>query len=355
MYEVFQKANEIARNLGQVDIRNYALRNPQKLSSDMLKLVLDQYQFLRKMHEKVPVWAENTLLLGASSVNIEQSTSQEVAEWKFNNLALKKTADLTGGFGVDSFFLSSHSLEHTYCEINTTLFKTVIFNFEKLGKSNVNFKNCGAEIFIQSSHEYFDLIYLDPDRRNSENSRMVRIEDCSPSLPQIQSRLLEISEEVWVKYSPLLDISRALTQLQNVFEVVIIAVKNEVKELIFKMNLKKKVSQPIIRAVNLLPDARIQEFTFQPGDEKEARATFGIPEGYLYEPNAAILKSGAFQLVATRYALKKLAPSSHFYSSEKLVDDFPGKIFRIHHMMSPTPKNMKTLAGTGWNIISRNI
>ncbi len=352
--EVLKKANEIARGLGQIDLRDYALKNPEKLSPELLRLVLEQYSFIQKLSQKVPSWHRNPEILGASLVNIAQSTSEDVARWKFHKLSTRHTADLTGGFGIDSFFLSNSSENHVLCEVNTELLEVVRHNFGLLGKTNVTFRNESAEEFIHNTTQQFDLIYLDPDRRSSVTNKLVRIEDCSPDLTQIHEQLRNLAPEIWVKYSPLLDISRALTQLPGVFEVMIIAVKNDVKELLFKLGNGVLPENPMIRAVNITGPHAVREFSFHLNEEKESTAQTGPVSNYLYEPNNAVLKSGAFNLLAKKFGLTKMAVNSHFYSSEHVISDFPGRVFHISDVFSPAEKNLKPFRNTGWNIIARN-
>ena len=348
-----QKANAEARKLGTIDIREYALRNPQKWPSGFLQEVLSQYQFLKKLELKLPLLAQQAELLGAENINIEQSTSEEVARFKFNGLRLKNTLDLTGGFGIDSYFLSHQSERHIYCETNENLVPVVKYNFQKLGISNTVFFQKEAEEYLKETKESFDLIYLDPDRRNAENSKLVLIEVCSPNVLDLQEIFLQTGKEVWVKYSPLLDITRAANQLQGVYEILIIAVKNDVKEILFKIKPNISTSAYRIRAVNLNTRTS-QEFEFSKDQEIQANATLGEVSNFLYEPNAALMKSGAFNLISERFQLKKLATHTHYYSADFCLTDFPGKVFKVNGVWNPSQKNLKKWAGEAFHVLARN-
>ncbi|RYG00229.1 MAG: hypothetical protein EOO07_35735 [Chitinophagaceae bacterium] len=77
-----------------------------------------------------------------------------------------------------------------------------------------------------------------------------------------------------------------------------------------------------------------------------------IPKGYLYEPDVALLKSGAFNYIAEKYNLQKLHQHSQLYFSDVFKADFLGRIFEIEAICSVSElKKMSTLSG---NVIVRN-
>ena len=62
----------------------------------------------------------------------------------------------------------------------------------------------------------------------------------------------------------------------------------------------------------------------------------------MYEPNASILKAGAFKSVAKQFHIQKLHVNSHLYTSDNLIPDFPGRIFEVKDWFTPNKKNIKT-------------
>ena len=64
---------------------------------------------------------------------------------------------------------------------------------------------------------------------------------------------------------------------------------------------------------------------------------------YLYEPNAALMKAGAFRCLTEAYGIEKLHPSSHLYTSSRLIPDFPGRTFRIEGWCGWGKKEAKAL------------
>ena len=346
-------ANSDARKLGEINPVEFALKNPDHWSSDYIKLVLTQYQFLGKLALKLPEWAKQPGILGAENVNIEQASSKLTARHKFQNLKGKRAADLTGGFGIDSYFLSQNFEIVEYCEPNPYLFEVVKHNFKMLGVDNVNFHCCTAEEFLAQNIAEFDLIYLDPDRRSEKSNKLVLIEHCQPNLIEIQESLLKISSKILIKFSPLLDIKLALTSLKNVANATVLAVKNDVKELLFELSESTPLEDINLCTVNFNSE-KAQVFKLGLAEEENANVSYAEPLNYLYEPNAAIMKSGAFKAVSERFGLAKIAPNSHFYTSEKLIEDFPGRILKILETKAASGKALKKWKNTKVNVISRN-
>ena len=129
------------------------------------------------------------------------------------------------------------------------------------------------------------------------------------------------TSRILLKTSPLIDIDATIRQLtytgiSAVSAVHVVAVQGEVKEVLLVIDGQTDVAvDTTISAVNLLPD-RVLTLSFGRDEERGADVvTLGNPLQYLYEPNAAVLKAGAFRLMASRFSLVKLAPNSHLYTS----------------------------------------
>ena len=280
------------------------------------------------------------------NLNLEQASSQSTAEFKADNLNGKKFLDLTCGFGIDAYFLSRNFEEITLVEKNPELLDLVKHNWEILNKK-ATFVNENLEHFLAKNSERFDVIYLDPARRDSEKNKKFLLEDLSPNLLEIQDQLLEISSQIIIKLSPLIDISYLISVLKNVAKIQIIAVRNEVKELIVFLEKARKGDDVEISCINLESDDA--EFAFQFKEEKTAVSAFSEPQQFLYIPNNAVLKSGAFNLVSQFFNGKKLHPNTHFYTSDKRIERFPGRILEINMIDS---KHIRK--GEKYNIISKN-
>lgn len=335
--------NYINANL-ETDLHSLLLKKSPFSEVSMQEMV-QQIKGKKVAHRKFPFLLKENIVF-PPNLNLEQASSQSTAEFKAENLNGKKFLDLTCGFGIDAYFLSQNFEEITLVEKNPELLDLVKHNWKILNKT-ATFVNENLEHFLAKNSERFDVIYLDPARRDSEKNKKFLLEDLSPNLLKIQDQLLEISSQIIIKLSPLIDISYLISVLKNVAKIQIIAVRNEVKELIVFLEKARKGDDVEISCINLESDDA--EFAFQFKEEKTAVSAFSEPQQFLYIPNNAVLKSGAFNLISQFFNGKKLHPNTHFYTSDKRIERFPGRILEINMIDS---KHIKK--GEKYNIISKN-
>ena len=335
--------NYINANL-ETDLHSLLLKKSPFSEVSMQEMV-QQIKGKKVAQRKFPFLLKENIVF-PPNLNLEQASSQSTAEFKADNLNGKKFLDLTCGFGIDAYFLSQNFEEITLVEKNAELLDVVKHNWEILNKK-ATFVNENLEHFLAKNSDRFDVIYLDPARRDSEKNKKFLLEDLSPNLLEIQDQLLEISSQIIIKLSPLIDISYLISVLKNVAKIQIIAVRNEVKELIVFLEKARKGDDVEISCINLESDDA--EFTFQFKEEKTAVSAFSEPQQFLYIPNNAVLKSGAFNLVSQFFNGKKLHPNTHFYTSDKRIERFPGRVLEINMIDS---KHIRK--GEKYNIISKN-
>lgn len=280
------------------------------------------------------------------NLNLEQASSQATAEYKAENVSGKSFVDLTSGFGIDAYFLSQNFEEVFLVEQNPELLEIVQHNWKILGKKAIFFNNT-LENFLAENQRKFDLIYLDPARRDANKNKKFLLEDLSPNLLEIQENLLQTAPKILVKLSPLIDISYLISVLPNISEIQIIAVRNEVKELVVLLETEKSAVSPKIICTNLESEDAVFSFNYQ--EEKEAIPKFFEPLKYLYIPNNSVLKSGGFNVLAQKCNLEKLAPNTHFYTSDNFKENFPGRVLEVEIINSSQIKK-----GEKYNIISKN-
>jgi SAM-dependent methyltransferase len=335
--------NYINANL-ETDLHSLLLKKSPFSEVSMQEMV-QQIKGKKVAHRKFPFLLKENIVF-PPNLNLEQASSQSTAEFKAENLNGKKFLDLTCGFGIDAYFLSQNFGEITLVEKNPELLDLVKHNWKILNKK-ATFVNENLEHFLAKNSESFDVIYLDPARRDSEKNKKFLLEDLSPNLLEIQDQLLEISSQIIIKLSPLIDISYLISVLKNVAKIQIIAVRNEVKELIVFLEKARKGDDVEISCINLESDDA--EFAFQFKEEKTAVSAFSEPQQFLYIPNNAVLKSGAFNLISQFFNGKKLHPNTHFYTSDKRIERFPGRVLEINMIDS---KHIRK--GEKYNIISKN-
>ena len=278
-------------------------------------------------------------------LNLEQSSSEKTAFYKSEILKGEKFIDLTSGFGIDAYYLSKKFKEITLVEQNKELLDIVKHNWSILDKKG-SFINEKLEDFLRENNENFDVIYLDPARRDQNKNKVFLLEDLSPNILEIQDQLLFISEQVIIKLSPLIDLKYLISVLKNIFKIEIIAVRNDVKEIV--VFLSKNYSGEIMcNCVNL--ESGEKDFSFEINAEKNAQAEYAEPQQFIYIPNNTILKAGIFNLISSQFKLKKLHPNTHLYTSDIKISDFPGRVLEMKVIDSKDIKKKEQ-----FNLISKN-
>lgn len=317
---------------------------------------LQQIEGRERTADKLPTFASIPDWWYPVRLSCEQCSSELTARYKaslLSPLALgegkeERFLDLTGGYGVDTYFLSEQFSHTDYVEQNEELCRIAAHNFALSQKSKVErqklsiaIHNTTAEDFLLSSpcgEAGWGLIFLDPARRDSHGSKVFRLEECTPNVVELLPTLLAHSKRLLIKLSPMLDLTQAVTSLSQVnWDIHIVAIKNEVKEVLL---LSGGTGQ--ITTIDLAQ--KDQAFVFT--REEEQHCGLDIRDGklanYLYEPNAAILKAGAYKLVAQRFGLHKLDVNTHLYTSRQFIENFPGRVWRITEKQNLKQANVLT-------------
>ena len=302
-----------------------------------VSLALRQIAARQLLQKKVPQWAENEDLLFPVHLSIEQCSSEAAAKYKAGLLEGQTFADLTGGLGVDTFYISQHFQQTDYVEMQTELCDLARHNFAIL-KANVKVLNETAEDYLEHC-EPKDCIFIDPARRDEHGRKTVSISDCTPDVAALQDLLRQKAKRVLIKLSPMLDISKALEELCHVKEVHVVAVANECKELDLIMERDYQGEVHFV-CVNLMTNQ--QELCFTMAEERNSttRLADGVMK-YLYEPNPALMKAGCFKLLTACFDVYKLHRNSNLYTSDRLILDFPGRVFEVQDW-APYNKKIKS-------------
>lgn len=278
-------------------------------------------------------------------LNLEQSSSEKTALYKSEILSGNTFIDLTSGFGIDAYYLSQNFDDITLIEQNTELLEIVEHNWNILGR-RAKFINRKLEDFLAENKENFDVIYLDPARRDQNKNKVFLLEDLSPNILEIQKKLQSISSLIVIKLSPLIDLKYLISVLPGISRIDIIAVKNDVKEVVVFLS-NENTAKMICNCVNL--ESGESTFSFIFGEEENAQSEYSEPEKFIYIPNNSILKAGIFNLISEKCRVKKLHPNTHIYTSSEKIDDFPGRVFEMETVDSKKIKKKEQ-----YNIISKN-
>jgi 16S rRNA G966 N2-methylase RsmD len=335
------------------------------LETDIFQLILKKQLFTKvsnkeiavqitskfKSKKKLPNWFATTNIYFPNKINIEQTSSEQTAKFKSSLVKGENMIDCTGGFGIDSYYFSKSFNSVIYLEKDKSLFNITRLNSEKFGIKNTLHLNEDGIEYAKKSKKKFDLIYIDPSRRNETSKKVHFLNECDPVVDLNLIKQLDNFSTILIKCSPIIDIKKTIKDLIFVNEVFIVGIKNEVKEVLFKL-YKFREFDINFRCVDLSNRKADFSFNYKEVNNKTDKS-FSEIKKYLYEPNSMILKSGAFNLVSKRFNLNKLNPNTHLYTSDKLID-FPGRIFKVIKTVNYTTKNLKELNFKNANISTRN-
>ena len=343
------------------EVREFLKENENKSATDIIlkgspftgitsQELAQQLIGLQKTKKKLPTWYAANKVLFPPSLNLEQTSSEETAKYKSELVSGDILVDSTGGFGIDSFYFAKKMKQVIHCDLNKELQELANFNFKNLEVKNISsYNDDGIKTALKT--ENVDWLYIDPSRRNDVKGKVFFLNDCLPNVPEIQEACFEKTPNIMVKTAPILDISVGLSELNNVKEIHIVAVNNEVKELLWILH-KNYTEEPIIKALNITK-GKTFSVELPLNAEENSNATLGEVSKYLYEPFSPVMKTGAFNWLSKYYNVNKLQVNSHLYTNAVLID-FPGKVFEVKEVIKYNKKALKSLVGVKANVVTRN-
>ena len=403
--------SEFVKQFRQADPRKLALQASRYPDVDM-PYALNQIQGWQTAQRKLPSWAACDGVVYPPHLNMEQCSSEPTARYKqqvarlwaerIPNASRTSMTDLTGGFGVDFSFTSRCFDCATYVERNASLCDVVSANLPRLGIQNATVECAEAEAVLEQT-EPQTMIFLDPARRDEHGAKTVLIADCTPDVCQLLPRLMQKSQFVMLKLSPMLDWHKAIVDLDGkVREVHIVSADGECKELLLVLAPDGKPEVQVFCVdIQSRPDSEGQyprsEFVYSIGGEAEPQptnstfniehltlninnstsaqptnstfniqhstlppatnSTFNIQHStFLYEPNASVMKAGCFDEIARAYGVSAISRNSHLFLSDHEIDGFPGRTFAIDAVTTMNKRQLRqTLSGMKQaNIAVRN-
>lgn len=347
------------------DVRQLAFQKDKYPEIDM-PYVLDQIEGWQRACTKLPEWAATDGIVFPPHISMEQCSSESTALYKqklsknlMQEMGMSELIDLTAGFGVDFSYMAKNFKKAIYVERQSHLCKIAKHNLELLDLKHCEVRNAdGVEYLNSLEVGKGRLLYLDPARRDGNGAKVFGIEDCTPNVLEIEQQLLDKADVVMVKLSPMLDIHAAMKSLQSITQIHIVSVGNECKELL--LVLSKAHTSPV--SVFCVNDGQSFDYEYENVEntillganakEFDKGETFA----YLYEPNASIMKAGCFGELSARFEVKSIGANSHLFVSNKAVEDFPGRSFRVEAISTMNKKELKkVLAGIDKaNIAVRN-
>lgn len=338
----------INQNIGKKSSVLALQKNP--FPSIDFKLIINQIEAKSKAKDKLPTWFNSQNCIYPSKISVEQTSSETTAQYKASLVSGTSLLDATGGFGIDDYYFAKKIKSVIHCELNSELSTIVKHNYKTLKVNNIDCIIGDSTEILASLNRQFEYIYIDPSRRNDQKGKVFMLKDCLPNVPDLLEYYFKYTSNILIKTAPILDITSGLNELKNVKRIHIVAVDNEVKELLWE--IEKNYSNTITIKTFNSNKQNNELFEFQLNNN--IYSNYSLPKKYLLEPNSAIMKSGGFNEISHQFNIEKLNVNSHLYTSDSLID-FPGRIFEVIQNIPYSKNEMKKfLQGTKANVTTRN-
>ena len=314
----------------------------------------------RNLDKKIPLWAENNRIVFPSMLSTEQCSSQATAEYKQRLVVGDSICDLTGGLGIDLYFMAQNCREATYIEQNSLYCHVARHNFDTLNATHIEVINSDCNSFIDSDIRSYDTIYIDPARRGKSQERIFAVADCEPNVLAMLPTLLNRCKRLIIKLSPMVDLTQLRNEIEMPCHIYVVSLRNECKEILVVIDSEKSKEDyrnSSITTCAIIGNNNTKEYDFDYTEEENAPYSIAAePCEYLYEPDTAILKAGMFKSLAVQFDMCKLHRNSHLYTSSKATPDFPGRAFKVLDVIPFSSSICKSFAKqyTACNITTRN-
>lgn len=319
------------------------------------QVVANQVDCWQRLKVKVPSWAHmsNFRLTFPTSLALQQCSSEPMARWRRTLVEGTSLIDLTGGLGVDCYFMSQGLQRVTYVEANEELCRAVGRNFSLLEAQNITTVNSTAEEVLAhnlTAGAHYDTLFIDPSRRDSHGGRVFMLQDCSPNVIELAEQMLALANVVIIKLSTLLDISMVVGALPNITDVFVTEISGECKDLIIKLKRYKETNSKVLfHSVMVHNDGTADEMKYEVEEEKKAAdlLVYGDPKEsmYLFEPSPSLMKLGPYKLISQRFGVNPIASSTHVYISADDVLEFLGRRFEIELVTDMSKKGIASVKG----------
>lgn len=321
---------------------------------------ITQIECRKRVRKKLPELFNNYKFIFPSVLSTEQCTSEIVAKYHASVIGnLGSLLDMTGGLGIDDYYIASTVDRVVAIERNELTALVGKYNMSAL-RPNVEIVAGDSVDYLSKNERNFDAVFVDPARRGSNHNRLYGLADCEPNIIPLLHLIRSRTNMLYVKASPMLDVTQVLRELSGITDMWIISLHNECKELFLKIDFKLADSMPsvpdgsvannsgtMIHCVNFVDDDVVQQLDM-PYLSHVRMASVSIAAnvlGYLYEPNASIMKANAFAELCGLYGVQKIAVNSHLFTSAELVNDFPGRVFAVEGVYPFKDKVIKSALG----------
>ncbi len=359
--EVSENLIEFVRKHENEDANDLRLKYARdKAAFDFnLNFALTQIEARKKAKQKIPGFVAHPDFVFPTLLSAEQASNETIAKFHADLIdGCSSILDLTSGLGIDDMSMAKTGASVTTCEIDQIKCEALEHNAKVMGVSDhITVVNEDSIEYLNKQRKTFDLVYADPARRNSSGGKVHALSDCQPDILASMDEILSKTKRILVKSSPLLDLTLIRKTIQELNHIFVVCFKGECKEVL--IDIKKDSSFEGVTVVDLDREGEISRFDthFKDSESLPKDAFSNLKNAaefkYLYEPNAGVMKTGAWKTLIGKYpALLKADNNTHIFLSDTLYADFPGRVMAI--LAEPDKKALKGLKGTKINIVSRN-
>lgn len=326
-----------------------------------LPFAITQIEARKKTHSKIPSFLSFDKFLFPDALAAEQATDERVAKFHaFLAGSGKRILDLTAGLGIDSLTMAQNSNDLTVCEIMSLKAQMLEHNSKVLDLPSIKVNNVDCQVFLANNTDNFDIIYIDPARRDSDNRRTYSLENCVPDVLSLLPKILDIAPVVMIKVSPVLDVTKLITDVPSLEMIYAVCVKGECKELL--LQIKKDAAFKGYKVVDLDDNGIINEIEFSAEETDNDKIKIAVQKDisaesladkYLYEPNAGVMKLPRKSVMSNKFdGLVQVSRNTPLFVSDIFYQDFPGRVLRIENVISKS--DYPKLKGARYNVVSRN-
>lgn len=321
----------------------------------------------RRCARKLPGFIAESRFLFPSVVASEQASHESVAKYHASLVGVNmKVLDMTAGLGIDAMSVAMSGNEVTACDIEPRKTEILSHNAEVMSVSGLSVLTCDSIGWLRDSDEFFDIIFVDPARRDVNDRRVYGFHECQPDVIDNMALLRERCGRLIIKASPLLDVSRTIADIPSATAVRAVSVDGECKELLVEVEGDRCQPEDGIRtnkgilyeAVCLSGKGGVVAGLSYHDDGRSGGVRYACMEDvrdgmFLYEPDPSLMKLAPWDVVCDRFpAILKLGASSHLFVSDEFYSGFPGRKLRIGSIIQG--KDLKSMNGMEVNVVVRN-
>ncbi|MFI3331061.1 MAG: SAM-dependent methyltransferase [Rikenellaceae bacterium] len=320
-----QALEDIEKNIDQDPLKvamSKTIKNPS--------LIASQIKYLQRARVKLPSYFEAKCII--PNLGFEQCSSESLA--KSREYKGELCIDLNCGLGVDSLYLSKNFKHVISLESDEVMAQIAKINFKKLGATNIEVINMRAEDFLENCTLSANLIYSDPDRRGTNGKKQVLLEDCAPNLVALHDKIMELSEELVIKCSPIFDVDQGFALFDDLYNVEVISLAGECKEVVLKLN--KSIKTRSVKATSIGKNS--VEYPWRALLNKAPQTFEDKAFTRIIIPDVALQKS---RLCEYYYADYFIENNNAPVFCNSLPDEPFGKVYEIEEIEKFSPKKLK--------------